>query len=234
MLRAWQLAGFPSVSLAGDSPAARWARLLDDYDREQQARGLRPATLALRRAHLLHFAKATQLDPTAVDRQALTDYLANPAWSPETRKGHRSSLKTMFSWAYESGRLSYNPAARLPGVRVPIGVPQPAPEPVIRDAINGARPDVRVMILLGAMAGLRRAEIAHLHADAITEDGLRIVGKGGRVRMVPMHPALSVELDGYCAARGIVSGYLFCAIGSDTPLTVQHVGKLISDRMPPG
>lgn len=234
VLRAWRLAGSPVVSLAGTDTAGRWAQLLDDYEREQQARGLRPNTIQLRRSLLMHFARTSGLDPTAVDRQAMTDYLANPAWAPETRKARRSSLKTMFTWAYESGRLTYNPAAKLPGVRVPIGVPQPTPESVIRDAINGARADVRVMIMLGAMAGLRRAEIAHLHTDAITDDGLRVIGKGGRVRMVPIHPALAVELEAYREARGIVAGYLFCALGADVPLTVAHVGNLIRKRMPAG
>jgi integrase len=50
------------------------------------------------------------------------------------------------------------------------------------------------MLGCAAFAGMRRSEIAGLRWDAITWDGVRIVGKGGRVRSVPLLPELAADL----------------------------------------
>ena len=60
------------------------------------------------------------------------------------------------------------------------------------------------MLLLGAYAGLRRAEIAGIHSDDITDMGLIVKGKGRKVRRIPIHPILAealVDVSGY-AFRG--------------------------------
>ena len=54
------------------------------------------------------------------------------------------------------------------------------------------------MILLALLAGLRRAEIAAVHtadmAPEVLGYSLRVTGKGGRVRALPLHDALVEEL----------------------------------------
>jgi integrase len=83
----------------------------------------------------------------------------------------------------------------MPSVRVPAGVPRPAPEQVVSAALAAAEhePRERLMLALAAFAGLRRAEIARVHTRDVTEEGLRVRGKGGTVRVIPIHPVL-VEL----------------------------------------
>lgn len=94
-------------------------------------------------------------------------------------------------------------------MRVPLGVPRPAPETAIRDAVLGASPAVRLMVLLGALQGLRRTEIAILRTEDLTESDMHVSGKGGRERLVPLHPALRSELAAYLELTGIRSGWLF-------------------------
>jgi integrase len=53
-----------------------------------------------------------------------------------------------------------------------------------------SRPHVRFALLLGARAGLRREEIAGLHARHVGRGFLHITGKGGKARRVPIHPDL--------------------------------------------
>lgn len=235
LMRAWQRNGSPVLLSDAEDAAERWEELLEGYMRELTAQGIRDSSMQLYRIRLRAFiARVGQEEPTEITRTILVDYLADPTWKPETRRGTRSTLATFFRWAHDTGRLPSNPAARLPRVHVPAGVPAPAPETVIRDAINGARSDVRLMVLLGALAGLRRGEIARFHTDCITEDGLRIEGKGGRVRMIPVHPALVAEIEAYRQASRITSGFLFTPPDSDDPYTTNHIGVLISNRMPPG
>ncbi|BBH16364.1 hypothetical protein Back2_06510 [Nocardioides baekrokdamisoli] len=106
-----------------------------------EAFGLGSSTLRTNRHRVLALVRrAAAISPTEVTRRDIIDYLAaHPDWAPETRRGNRSALSAFFRWAFEEGRIEVNPATRLPRVRVPGGAPFPAPEPVIRDAINGAR-----------------------------------------------------------------------------------------------
>jgi integrase len=50
--------------------------------------------------------------------------------------------------------------------------------------------------LFGMYGGLRRAEIAALRWDAVSDDGwLTVIGKGARSRTIPLHPVLVEALD---------------------------------------
>ena len=51
------------------------------------------------------------------------------------------------------------------------------------------------MILLATFGGLRRSEIARVHADDIEGDFLLVTGKGGRRRSIPIHPVLAPHLE---------------------------------------
>ena len=242
LLEAWEAAGSPILTLPEGTAAARWERLLDDWTVSARASGRRESTIRLRRFIVDKFARDVAVDPADVDREAVTRWLANPDWSPETRKSYRSGVAVVFGWAHESGRLPTDPTHRLPGVRVPTGVPRPAPETVIRDAIHRAdaarsqrgRADRdRLMILLGALAGLRAGEIAGIAVQDITEDGFRVTGKGGRQRLIPVHPSLVCELRTYLDAKGITEGYLFPGLDGGH-LSVDAVTRRLSRLLGPG
>lgn len=88
----------------------------------------------------------------------------------------------------------------LPAIRIPLGVPKPTPLSIVRRALAVASDRDRLMVMLAVLAGLRRAEIAVVHTDDVFEDligsSLRVTGKGGRTRVVP----LDVELAGVLLA----------------------------------
>jgi integrase len=79
-------------------------------------------------------------------------------------------------------------------VRVPRSTPRPIPEPVLLQAIHDADEETTLMLLLGAYAGLRRAEIAAVKSDDLEGLTLIVRGKGGVVRRVPVHPTLGGRL----------------------------------------
>ena len=79
--------------------------------------------------------------------------------------------------------------------------PRPVTEQQLRRIMDvGGR--IREWAVMGAYAGLRRAEIAAVHSDDVTDLGLMVKGKGRKVRRVPIHPILAAELHR-------VSGYAF-------------------------
>jgi integrase len=139
----------------------------------------------------------------------LIAFLAQP-WAPETRRSAVSSLRVFFAWAHEHDLVPTNPARGLPAIKVPATRPRPAPELIIADALARATARERLMVLLGAFEGLRRAEIAAVHSDHVEGPSLRILGKGGRTRVIPLHPVVAAELAKYegFAFPGHMAGHI--------------------------
>jgi integrase/recombinase XerC len=157
------------------------------------AAGMRPATIRLRSTWLRRAARSVDLlTATCSD---LISWLAVPAWQPETRKSARSALRSFYSWAVAESIIGHDPSERLPKVRVPHGTPRPTPTPVLTEALAQASERDRLIIALAAFAGLRRSEIAGLKWSAIESSTLRVTGKGGHIRMVPLAHTLAIMLD---------------------------------------
>jgi integrase len=107
-------------------------------------------------------------------------------------------------------------------------VARPAPETTITRALMRCDdPDTRLMILLAAKMGLRRAEVAGVHVRHFHGGYLEVVGKGGHRRRVPVHDAVAVEL------AGRADGWLFPSAGGGH-LRPDTVGRRISRALGPG
>ena len=127
-------------------------------------------------------------------------WTASQSWKAETRKGYRNTLVGFFRWLHDTGRRADDPAASLPKVRKTRPHPRPCPDRHIRAALCDATETERLMLRLGAEAGLRLSEIAAVHARDVLEgdDGpsLIIRGKGGKQRIVPISEDLAERIGG--------------------------------------
>lgn len=124
--------------------------------------------------------------------------------SPWTKRSAKNTLSTFYQWAVATGQISDNPAANLPSIRAPEGIPRPCPEEVIQRGLERATRHIDVlMILLGELQAMRAGEIAHAHTSDIQGDYLRVLGKGNKVRVIPLHPLVKEVLE------YIPRGYLF-------------------------
>jgi integrase len=83
------------------------------------------------------------------------------------------------------------------------------------------------MIYLALLAGLRRGEICKVHTADVEGDELRVVGKGGRTRMVPIHPRLAEAL------APCPEGYFFPG-KIEGHLAPYRVGKVLGMLLEPG
>lgn len=166
--------------------------LLTKYETYCRASGMRPSTIQLRLMWLRRIARTIDLE-TATFAE-LIGWLGSHDWQPETRKSARNAMRSFYRWAMNEGVLPTDPSSRLPAVRVPTGVPNPAPTDLLQVALAAASPRDALLISLAAFAGLRRSEIASLPWSAVTWAGLHVVGKGGRSRTVPLLPKLAVAL----------------------------------------
>lgn len=194
----------------------------------------RPATtIGLRTYQVRRVLHTIGVSPWSVTTEDLVRFLADQPWAAETRRSYRAALRAFYAWGQASGRRPDSPAHLLPAIKVPRGVPRPTPDVIYRGALAEAGPRERLMVLLAAVCGLRRGEISRVRRDDVSADligfSLRVVGKGGHVRDVPLPDGLAVQLlDG-------PPGWVFPS--PKIPgghLTEAHVGVLVSRLMPEG
>lgn len=108
-----------------------------------------------------------------------------------------SHVRRFCRWAMQQGLVTYNAADWLPDVRQKKAQPRPVPEGDLFRVLKDAPEPMRRMIVLGAMGGLRSAEIAAVTwADLDPANGVLWVreGKGGKDRSVPLSAGLLAEL----------------------------------------
>jgi integrase len=205
--------------------------ILNDYTTYLMAAGRSPQTVATRRRQAAMILRT--IDPVTATRADLLRWLANPRWKPSTRASNRAALRDLFGWAVEADLRPDNPAARLPAVKVPGPTPHPAPESALAHARVAARgPYEALMVELAARAGMRRREIATLRFSDLVEaeDGpvLRVTGKGGRTRVLPIPADLAAQL------LAVRSPWVFPSRWPGQPMSADHVGAVLSRLLGPG
>lgn len=191
-------------------------RLVTDWALWCTAAGHAPSTIRLRTYYVgrcLAGREAASLTAADVAR-----FLAAPGWRPATRRSAHAALRAFYGWAAGAGLLEADPTVGLRATRVPVGVPRPASDQVIATALAAADRRGRLMLLLAATMGLRRAEIAAAHSRDVVDGLLRVRGKGGRTRLVPVHPQVAAAVAG-------TDGWLFP--GPTGHLRPETVGRIM-------
>lgn len=204
-----------------------WGQALHGYTIAMQSAGRSPGTIRLHRHYLARLRAAHPAGPWKVTTPDLRAMLSDPAWAPETRKSARSVFRGFYRWAHGDGLIELDPAAALEAIRVPGGVPRPAPEHLVELLLRHQDARIGLMVMLGAWGGLRAAEIARVHRRDLVLDELLVHGKGGKVRAVPIvEPRLLDRLQQ-------LTGWAF-PNGLGSHLSPGHVSRLLSATMPPG
>jgi integrase len=209
--------------------ALSWGADLTAWGNYLRASGAPATTIGQRTYHLTRLAGDFPDGHRSVTFDALTVWLASHDWAPNTRRAYRASLRAYWSWLLATGRCSDSPAHLLPPVRIPRGLPRPAPEAAYRLALGVADDRARLEILLGGACGLRRGEIARSRREDMERDltgwALRVTGKGGHIRLVPLPDELVAEI----GTRP--PGWLFPS-SHGGHLTPHHLGKIVSRHLP--
>lgn len=213
------------LTLVSGPMNSEWRQYGHDWERHLRAGGQPDTTIALRKYHLHRLARDLDKRLIEITQADLETWLGNPAWSPATKRSYRASLRVFWTWAMATGLTSTSPAHLLPPVRVPRAVPRPCPVDVYDTALKVADDRIRVALRLGKECGLRRSEIARCRREDVERDlvgyALRVQGKGGHERIVPLPDDLAALL-----LRG-GPGWVFPSPVRPSHLTPAHLAKLI-------
>jgi integrase/recombinase XerD len=153
-----------------------------------------------------------------IDRAALFDYLrwrAGHGYQPRSNARLRASLRAFYAHLVRLGVRPDDPAALVEPPRLPRPLPKAMTESQV-DALL-AVPDVdtpeglrdRAMLELMYAAGLRVSELVNLPANAVNlrQGVVRVRGKGGKERLVPLGEESQHWLERYLAqARPQLAG----------------------------
>lgn len=160
--------------------------------------GLSENTLKAYRADLVHFSRfadARGLGLLDVQRSHVLDYLASMLdASPRTTARRLSALRRFYSHQARGGMIERDPMDRIDAPRLGRPLPGALTEQEVESLL--AAPDVetalgfrdRTMLEVLYATGLRVSELVGLEVSSVsTRQGLvRVVGKGGRERLVPL------------------------------------------------
>lgn len=239
------LLGMPGSVLRGISgparmqPSSLWHEPLEAYLRRLQAANRAVSTQKMYRDRLMAFSYLFR-DPWRVTEQNIIDYLARDDWSAENKHAARTTLRGFYRWAHRAGFIDRDPAEHIPAVHRVRALPRPAPTDVLLDALHKCDDRTRLAIQLGLYAGLRRAEIAAVRVADIQGDQLLVRGKGGKHRIVPIHPELQASLRAELSRRDeakVTTPWLFPSASpqrAGNHVTPQHMATLISEALGDG
>ncbi|MGD0496827.1 MAG: tyrosine-type recombinase/integrase [Bryobacteraceae bacterium] len=205
-----------SPPIGGDGSRSGFRQAAGDYLVHLKAAGKSPATIESYAASLASLGESLgaraalaalstgELD-AAVAGMSVAAGDGAPARSEATLNRHRSAYRTFFRWAYETGRISRNPAAllrlaRVESPRTPAITPPETHSLLSAIRRSGDRLRLRDEALFAtyALTGLRRTEALRLNASDYNADGgiLRVRDtKGGRARNVPVPRILAESLE---------------------------------------
>lgn len=200
--------------------------VIDAFTRHQQARNLSRSTIDRRRSSLNGLARfADPLDLLVVTPEILEDW-AREHRNPETAHAYLADARALYRWARRRGLIEKDPAEDVDPVRRPKPLPRPISDDDLVLSLTTADDRLRLVLMLGDLAGLRRAEIARLRGEDCTAQAILVRnGKGGKSRVVPMHPVLWTMI----RAWGVQHGFLFAA-RDNGPVRADTVGRWVAQH----
>lgn len=172
------------------------AELIDRYSDNMRMRGLSSNTVKRRRWTLRTALVELGVSFAEMTADDVELFLAMRE-APATRRALLADLRSFYGWAIKRGDLTTNPTTVIDSPRVPKRAPTPLSRDDLRRAWDAADFEMRVILMLGARAGLRVSEMAALRqADCDHERRVLVVrqGKGAQDRIIPMAPQLSALL----------------------------------------
>jgi integrase/recombinase XerD len=140
-------------------------------------------------------AEKTLLESSHIDLQGYLAYMHQTAKSKSSTAARRlSTLRRFYQFLLRQGRISVDPTLRLESPKLPRSLPKTLSEANVEALLNAPRVDEplgqrdRAMLETLYATGLRVSELVSLPMVAVSLDMgvVRVMGKGGKERLVPL------------------------------------------------
>ncbi len=191
-----------------------WTAAIEAMDRDLTRRAVAATT---RRAYAIDtgqfaaWASSRELEPAAVSVRDLRRYLAELSErgnAPTTIARKLAALRGLLRVQIELGARRENPAELLSSPKRPRRLPRvlkPDEVEALLDGIPGSSPlelRDRALFELAYASGLRAEELVSLDVESVDFDSeaVRVEGKGGKTRIVPVGEHALKALDRYIAS----------------------------------
>lgn len=171
--------------------------MIPQFNAAQKRRGVLPSSIARREADLRKFAKWLEpgvlVDAEPADIEA---FIEARGWAPRTTYAFISHLSAFFTWARRQGLVVSDPTELVDRPKLRQGLPRPISDDDLAFLFSQSSARMHSWLALGALGGLRCSEIAGLHRDDVseTQGWMRVMGKGQKERIVPLHPTVAESL----------------------------------------
>jgi integrase/recombinase XerC/integrase/recombinase XerD len=204
-----------------EAPAQAWDAALVAFEDDLRRRAVADKTrtaYASDAAQFAAWARERGADPADVDVRTLRRYaagLAERGIAPATIARRLAALRGLFRTQIEAGARIDNPAELLSSPKRPQRLPhvlKSTEVSALLDSIPGATPlelRDRALFELAYACGLRAEELVSLDLESLDFDAesVRVEGKGGKTRLVPLGEHARQALERYLArARPLLQG----------------------------
>jgi len=203
-------------------------------------RNMSPNTVSAYISDVQKILSADNSDPLSVTGEEILSYLGNASgdWSKRSQSRFLSSLRSFFDYLVLEGERKDNPCDRVDspklGTYLPSVLSIAEVDAIISSADISTSKGVRDRAMLEMLygCGLRVSELCSVKlSDVYLKEGfLKVFGKGGKERLVPMGEACIEAFSNWMGLRGPVdSDYVFLnRFGK--PLSRMYVFKMVKDR----
>lgn len=213
-------------------------------------RNLSPATVRSYSSDLRSFAlwcERNHVDPLECEHRTLRMFLADEdaaRYERSTINRHLSSIKSFFKWAEVSGVLEGNPVSALRGPKRARPLPRVFTPGDMRSLLSvyqkdktavGLRNQAYIEFLYATGARISEASNLDMSWVNLNEASVRLLGKGRKERLVPLHATAVASLGAYLRdARPLLLAK--CKGGAEKQEDSSHAFFLSSrgNRMSPG
>jgi site-specific recombinase XerD len=199
--------------MVDDAISERWRAALSAFQADLRRRALAAKTLRAYAAdgvQLARWASRHALEPDTIDVKALRRFaaaLSEEGGAPATISRKLAALRGLLRVQVELGHREENPAELLGSPKRAQRLPhvlKPAELALLLDRIPGDGPlelRDRAMFELAYACGLRAEELVDLDVHSLNFDSesVRVEGKGGRTRFVPLGEHAQAAIERYLA-----------------------------------
>jgi integrase len=210
--------------------------IFQQYLERLERRQAKPNTLRnMRRTAALY--EESGLDPLTARDWEIEEWLAG-LQCPRTKGGddnatplalrtvrlHAENLSAVYGYTVLRGLLPVSPMETVKLPREPDKEPRILEPHELRQLLGQAITETQWLLLHTLMyTGMRRAEIRHLKWEDISPTSIKVIGKGDKLRHIPLHPALAEVIITHTDPK---SPYAFAGRG-EKPMSDSGIDSLL-------